>query len=127
MKRFLGFVLMFALAIFIVPLFGQTPTEVVEAVKNAGDPMELFTLTTAITVLVINFAGYIAPFIPGIKDIPSTTYQVLVFAVLIIVGGIMFGWLNIWQAAFGYFISTNLYTHVLKWLAKTPKSEAAKK
>jgi hypothetical protein len=73
---------------------------------------------------VIAFAGYVAPFIPYVNKIPSTTYQVLVFAVLIIVAGFMFGWVSIWQAALAYLISTNLYSHILKFLVKTPKSNA---
>lgn len=132
MKKIFNSISVFAFSLIaimlVVPMFGQdSPTQVVEAIKNAQDPLQLFSLTTVVTALVISFAGYLAPFIPVIKEIPSTTFQVAVFAVLIVIGGITFGWVNIWQAAFGYFISTNLYTHVLKWMVKTPKSEAALK
>ena len=121
MKKFLFLSVLF-LAIFAVSISAQSPQDVVDAVKNAKDPMELFSLTTVATVVVINLAGYLSPFIPVIKNIPTTTYKVAVFAVLIIVAGIMFGFVNIYQAAISYLFSTNLYSHILKFVLPTPKT-----
>ena len=126
MKRF--FSLFILLGLFAFSMIAQTtPTEVIDAVKNAESPTELFSLTTVITALIMSFLGYLAPFIPWINKIPSTTYQVASVAIITIIGGIMFGFADVWQGALAYLISTNLYTHIFKIFAKTPKSAASKK
>jgi hypothetical protein len=126
MKRF--FSLFILLAVIVSTIVAQTtPTEVIDAVKNAESPTDLFSHTTVITALIMSFLGYLSPFIPVINKIPSTTYQVASVAIITIIGGIMFGFADVWQGAIAYLISTNLYTHIFKIFAKTPKSEASKK
>ena len=98
-----------------------SPDNLIDAVKGVQDWSELLSLETAIYTAVFTVGGYLSAFIPGLKNIDSGTWRVLVFAILVIAGSAVLGIGNIWLGAISYFFSTSLYEVVLKWFVKSPK------
>ena len=101
------------------------PVEIIEDIKHVKSWADLVGMQEAILTFLITLGGYLAYFIPGIKNISNTTYRVLVLAVLIVAGAVVLGFANIWQGVLSYLISTGLYVVVLKWFVKTPKPTPA--
>lgn len=99
------------------------PIDVVDQIKNVGSFSELIGLDGLIMAALITIAGYISPFVPFVKKIPTATFRVLTFAVIIIAGAALFGFAPIWKGLVGYFFSTSLYEVVLQWFKKTDKPE----
>lgn len=112
--------LLFAFLLFAaVGLIAQNPIEVIEKVKSAETFIELIGYDGLILATLMTLGGYFSAYIPWLRNIPDTTYRVLTFAVLVIAGGVLFGFASIWKGLISYFFSTSLYEIVLKWFVKT--------
>lgn len=102
------------------------PIDIIDSVKESTSWTDLITLETAIYTFLITVGGYVSAFIPGLNKIDSGVYRVLVWAILVIAGGAIIGFGNVWMGAISYFFSTSLYEIVLKWLVRSPKPSETK-
>lgn len=101
------------------------PVEVIEGIKASESWGDILSWETAIYTLLIILGGYVSAFIPGFRTIEDGTWRVLTFSVMVVGGGLVLGFGNIWMGAFSYFFSTSLYEVVLKWFKKSPKPQRA--
>lgn len=97
------------------------PGAIVDGIKEATSWDQLISWQTAVYTFLFTIGGYISAFVPGLRNIDSGVYRVLVWAILVIAGGLVIGWGNIWGGAVAYFFSTSLYEIVLKWFAPSPR------
>lgn len=102
------------------------PIDIIDSVKESTSWTDLISLETAIYTFLITVGGYASAFIPGLNKIDSGVYRVLVWAILVIAGGAIIGFGNVWMGAISYFFSTSLYEIVLKWLVRSPKPSETK-
>lgn len=114
---FILFAAVFAVTAQDIP----NPGDIIDKAKEATSWSDLLNLETLVYTFVITIGGWFSAFIPGLKNIESGTYRVLVWAILVVTGGVVIGWSNVWVGAISYFFSTSLYEVVLKWIYKTPK------
>ena len=113
----------FFLALAAIQLVAQTadPGQLVNDIKGVQDWSQLVSLETAIYTAVITIGGYFSAFIPGLKNIDSGVWRVLVWAIMVVAGSLVIGFGNVWMGAIAYFFSTSLYEIVLKWFIPSPK------
>lgn len=97
------------------------PGDIINEVKDATSWTDLLGVESVIYTFLITVGGWLSSFIPGLRTIESGTYRVLVWAILVIAGGLVIGWGNVWVGAISYFFSTSLYEVVLKFFIKSPK------
>ena len=110
-----------SVCIFAIAQTLPDPGTIIDGVKGAESWTELLGYQAVIYTLLFNVGGWLSAFIPGLKRIEDGTYRVLVWAILVIAGGLVIGWGNIWIGAISYFFSTSLYDVILKWIIKSPK------
>jgi hypothetical protein len=120
--RYILLCLIFA-AFTIVGLQAQItdPSVIVDGIKESTSWTDIIGYEAVIYSFLITVGGYVSAFIPGLRSIDSGTYRVLVWAILVIAGGLVLGFGNVWIGAISYFFSTSLYEVVLKWLKKSPR------
>jgi len=97
------------------------PTDIIEGVKGAESWTDLLGFEAVIYTFLITVGGWLSSFIPGLRSIDSGVYRVLVWAILVIAGGAVIGFGNVWIGAISYFFSTSLYEIVIKWILPSPK------
>ena len=97
------------------------PGDIINDVKDATSWTDLLGVESVIYTFLITVGGWMSSFIPGLRTIESGTYRVLVWAIMVIAGGLVIGWGNVWVGAISYFFSTSLYEVVLKFFIKSPK------
>lgn len=97
------------------------PGEIVNDIKDSKSWTDLLGVEAAVFSFLIILGGWITPWVPGLKNIDSGIYRILTWAILVIAGGVVIGFGNVWQGAIAYFFSTSLYDVVLKLLVKSPK------
>lgn len=124
MKNYLKYLpLVLLLTIFVVPLIGQNPIDIIDQVKGAVTWDELLSKETAITSGLILIAGYLSPFVPFIRKIPQGAFRVGAFAIIIIVALVKGFAIGSWAGgAIAYFFSTSLYELVFKWIFPSKKT-----
>lgn len=118
-----GFILMLLLVILAAVAYAQIPNpgDIVDGIKGAESWTDLLKQETIIYTFLITLGGWFSAFIPGLNKIDSGVYRVLVWAILVIAGGVTLGFGDVWIGAISYFFSTSLYEVVIKWFAKSPK------
>ena len=99
------------------------PKDIIDGIKDAESWTDLLGYESAIYSLIILIVGWFSSWIPGLKNISSGVYRVLVLAILVIAGGLVLGFGNVWQGAIAYFFSTSMYEIFLKKAIPTPKPE----
>jgi hypothetical protein len=102
------------------------PEQIIKDVKNAKSWQDLLNLENAIYAFLLMIAGYLSYFIPGLRNIPSTTFRVLTFSVLIIAGVTVVGLADVWQGIISYLLSTGMYSIIFKWIFPNFKPPEAK-
>lgn len=120
--RFILLCLIFA-TFTVVGLQAQItdPAVIVDGIKQSTSWTDIIGYEAVIYSFLITVGGYISAFIPGLRSIDSGTYRVLVWAILVISGGLVLGFGNVWIGAISYFFSTSLYEVVLKWMKRSPR------
>lgn len=102
------------------------PGDIIEGIKESKSWADLLGWESALYSFLIVIGGWITPYFPGLNNIDSGVYRILVFAILVISGGLLLGLGNVWQGAFAYFFSTSLYEVVIKLFVKSPKPSEVK-
>ena len=97
------------------------PAVIVDGIKQSTSWTDIIGYEAVIYSFLITVGGYVSAFIPGLRSIDSGTYRVLVWAILVISGGLVLGFGNVWIGAISYFFSTSLYEVVLKWIKRSPR------
>jgi hypothetical protein len=127
MFKSIKFQLSMVLLAFLFMAIGSTyaqltnPTDIIEGVKGAESWTDLLGFEAVIYTFLITVGGWLSSFIPGLRSIDSGVYRVLVWAILVIAGGAVIGFGNVWIGAISYFFSTSLYEIVIKWIFPSPK------
>jgi hypothetical protein len=132
-NRYFLLTCLFFLALTLISLNAVTaqdtipnPGDIIDDIKKVTSWTDLLGLEAVIYTFIITVGGWLSAFIPGLRSIESGTYRVLVWAILVIAGGLVIGWGHVWVGAISYFFSTSLYEIVLKWIVKTPKPSEIK-
>jgi len=97
------------------------PSDIVDDLKDSKSWTDLLGVESAIFAFLIVLGGWITPFIPWLKNIDSGVYRILTWAILVIAGGVIIGFGNVWQGAIAYFFSTSLYEVIIRLIVKSPK------
>ena len=113
--------LIVAITVMIAQAPMPEPGEIIDGIKEAESWTDLINLEAMIYTFLITVGGWFSAFIPGLRNIESGVYRVLVWAILVIAGGVTIGFSDVWIGAISYFFSTSLYETVLKWILKSPK------
>ena len=103
-----------------------TPAEVIVGLKNATDWAEMLTYYDAIIVVLITLGGYVSYLIPGFNWITDTRARVIAFGILCIAAVVLLGFANVWQGILLFFISSGIYSSLLKMVVPTPKANEVK-
>lgn len=119
---FLTFTMICLLTISLIAQEAITnPVDIIDGIKGATSWSDLVLWEPAIYSFLIVLGGWFSSKIPWLNKVENGTYRVFVWAILVISGGIVVGFGNIWAGAIAYFFSTSLYELVLKWMIPSPK------
>lgn len=102
------------------------PKDIIDGIKGAESWTDLLGYESAIYAFIILIGGWLSSFIPGLNNISSGVYRVLVFAILVVAGGLVLGFGNIWQGAIAYFFSTSMYEIFIKKAVPSPRPSDTK-
>lgn len=102
------------------------PADIIKGIGESKSWADLIGWESALYAFLILLGGWITPYVKWLNKIDSGVYRILVFAILVISGGLILGFGNVWQGAFAYFFSTSLYEVVIKLFVKSPKPSEVK-
>ena len=113
-----------------VALFGQIADsttlslpDIIDGLKNIKSVPEALMYEFAISSLLQLIAGYIAPFVPFVNKIKSTTWKVAAFIIIVVAVVVNLGITTTWMQLLAYLFTTNLYKHVIQFFAKNNEIE----
>lgn len=124
MKSLTKFVLMIVAVMVAFPIFGQDTIPTVTLPATPADWFSEHTMEVVYGVLVV-IGGYLSAFIPGLNKITVGVYRVLTWAVITGAAAIFFKGANVWGIAITYFVSTGLYSVLLRLIFASPKPKDA--
>ena len=124
MKSLTKFVLMIVAVMVAFPIFGQDTIPTVTLPATPADWFSEHTMEVVYGAIVI-IGGYLSSFIPGLNKITVGVYRVLTWAVITGAAVILYGGADIWGIAIAYFMSTGLYSIVLRLIFASPKPKDA--
>jgi len=127
MKKHLNLIVLTAIMIVMacISIIAQdplpNPVEIIDGVKGATTWADLLGYEAAIYTFLIIVGGWFSAKIPWLNNVENGTFRVLTWAILVISGGAVIGFGNVWAGAIAYFFSTSLYEVILKWIVPSPK------